>query len=118
MTQEQQGPAPGRKLALIIANPATKGDISEYVAAVRAAAPPDVDVWVRYTRRGKAPLAEAIQAAFGTGEDGKPRLGKGRVSGLGGVARPTGGLPPARVPPARPRCPSGSWWVNRNAWPW
>jgi diacylglycerol kinase family enzyme len=51
-------PAPDRKLALIIANPATKGDISEYVAAVRAAAPPDVDVWVRYTRRGKAPLAE------------------------------------------------------------
>lgn len=63
MTSEQQGPAPGRKLALIIANPATRGDISEYVAAVRAAAPPDVDVWVRYTRRGKAPLAEVGELA-------------------------------------------------------
>jgi len=55
---EKEERRPDRKLALIIANPATKGDISEYVAAVRAAAPPDVDVWVRYTRRGKAPLAE------------------------------------------------------------
>jgi len=50
--------AQSRRRALIVANPATRGDISEYVAAVRAAAPPDVDVWVRYTRRGKAPLAD------------------------------------------------------------
>ena len=60
MVNDGQRSEPGRdrKLALIVANPATRGDISEYVAAVRAAAPPDVDVWVRYTRRGSSPLAE------------------------------------------------------------
>ncbi|CAN5611877.1 lipid kinase [soil metagenome] len=49
---------PPRRLALLIANPATKGNIPTFVAAVRAAAPPDVDVWVRYTRRGDYPLAD------------------------------------------------------------
>ncbi len=47
-----------RRLALVVANPATKGDVSSYVAAIRAAAPPGVDVAVRYTRKGDNPLAD------------------------------------------------------------
>jgi diacylglycerol kinase family enzyme len=55
---EKDSEPPKRRLALLIANPATKGNIPTYVAAVRAAAPPSVDVWVRYTRRGDYPLAD------------------------------------------------------------
>lgn len=42
----------------MVANPATKGDVSNFVAAIRAAAPPGVDVAVRYTRKGDDPLSD------------------------------------------------------------
>jgi len=49
-----------RKLALIIANPATHGDIPAYLAAVRAAAPPDYDVEIRYTQPGDDALGQFL----------------------------------------------------------
>ncbi len=52
-----------RKRALVIANPATHGDIPAYLSAVRAAAPADTDVEVRYTTRGDEPLGDVLDIA-------------------------------------------------------
>ena len=52
-----------RKLALVIANPATHGNIPAYLSAVRAAAPADVDVQIRYTKRGPDPLEDIRELA-------------------------------------------------------
>ncbi len=48
-------PAAERR-ALVIANPATHGDIPGYLSAVRAAAPAEYNVEVRFTHRGSDPL--------------------------------------------------------------
>jgi diacylglycerol kinase (ATP) len=45
---------PAQEIVLLIANPATRGDAGEIVAAVRSAAPSHVDVVVRFTSRGRA----------------------------------------------------------------
>ena len=51
------------KRALIIANPATHGDIPGYISAVRAAAAPEFSIDVRFTVRGPDPLDNARDLA-------------------------------------------------------
>jgi diacylglycerol kinase family enzyme len=65
-----------KKLALVIANPATTGDIPAYLAAIRAAAPPEFTIEVRFTKRGDDPfseirgLAESADLLIAAGGDG------------------------------------------------
>jgi len=55
-------PATERR-ALVIANPATHGDIPGYLSAVRAAAPAGWTIEVRFTKRGADPVADLREQA-------------------------------------------------------
>jgi diacylglycerol kinase family enzyme len=88
--------SPRKKRALIVANPATKGDIPAYVSAIRAAAPADFDVEIRFTKRGDDPFSEFRDLAY-SADLLIAAGGDGTVSNVAEVALKTG-VPLAILP--------------------
>jgi hypothetical protein len=64
----------------------------------------------------REPLGPALQAAFGDGPDGKPRLGKAVLSRLHGLAWPTNGIPHDQIVRALSEIPPDWFPKSREEW--